>query len=70
MAEVHPIARARRSRCPICQKPSVPDHRPFCSARCKTIDLGRWLGGDYRVPTDEEPEEADLQAAARAKDEE
>lgn len=70
MAEVHPIARARRSRCPICQKQSVPDHRPFCSARCKTIDLGRWLGGDYRVPTDEEPEEADLQAAARPKGEE
>lgn len=22
---------------------------PFCSARCKTIDLGRWLGEDYRI---------------------
>ena len=22
---------------------------PFCSPRCKTIDLGRWLGGAYRV---------------------
>jgi endogenous inhibitor of DNA gyrase (YacG/DUF329 family) len=23
---------------------------PFCSGRCKQIDLGRWLGEDYRVP--------------------
>jgi uncharacterized protein len=29
---------------------------PFCSARCRTIDLGRWLGETYRIPA-EEPEE-------------
>lgn len=23
---------------------------PFCSPRCKLVDLGRWLGEDYRVP--------------------
>jgi endogenous inhibitor of DNA gyrase (YacG/DUF329 family) len=23
---------------------------PFCSPRCKVIDLGRWLGGGYRIP--------------------
>jgi len=23
---------------------------PFCSPRCRLIDLGKWLGGDYRVP--------------------
>jgi endogenous inhibitor of DNA gyrase (YacG/DUF329 family) len=23
---------------------------PFCSARCKAVDLGRWLAGDYRIP--------------------
>jgi len=65
MAEVFPIAKARRSRCPICRKPSAPDFRPFCSARCKTLDLGRWLGGDYRVPTEEGPDDADA-AALRA----
>lgn len=65
MAEVHPIARARRSRCPICKKPSLPDYRPFCSARCKTLDLGKWLGGGYRVPTDEAPEEAEVPAAPK-----
>ena len=44
--------------CPICGKPAEARHRPFCSARCALIDLGRWLGGDYRVPTKETPEEA------------
>jgi endogenous inhibitor of DNA gyrase (YacG/DUF329 family) len=30
---------------------------PFCSDRCKTIDLGRWLGETYRLPA-EEPEDS------------
>jgi endogenous inhibitor of DNA gyrase (YacG/DUF329 family) len=29
---------------------------PFCSRRCKTIDLGRWLGETYRIPTPDEGE--------------
>lgn len=36
--------------CPICGKPADPAVRPFCSPRCARIDLGRWLGGDYRLP--------------------
>jgi hypothetical protein len=43
-------------RCPICGKPSQQEARPFCSRRCADIDLGRWLKGTYRVPTDEAPE--------------
>ena len=41
-------------RCPICGAgmpgnwQDYPDY-PFCTRRCKTIDLGRWLGEDYRV---------------------
>lgn len=48
------------ARCPICDRemtgPSPADwpQFPFCSPRCKTIDLGRWLNEDYRVPADEE----------------
>jgi endogenous inhibitor of DNA gyrase (YacG/DUF329 family) len=30
---------------------------PFCSPRCKTIDLGRWLGETYRIPAEESEEE-------------
>lgn len=39
------------SPCPICSAVSIPTSRwyPFCSPRCKTIDLGKWLGGGYRV---------------------
>jgi endogenous inhibitor of DNA gyrase (YacG/DUF329 family) len=27
-----------------------PAWRPFCSERCRLLDLGRWLDGDYRIP--------------------
>jgi hypothetical protein len=36
--------------CPVCGKPAVPAHRPFCSGRCKDVDLARWLGEGYRLP--------------------
>ena len=37
-------------RCPICGRRRVHDYRPFCSARCRDVDLGRWFGEAYRVP--------------------
>ncbi|WP_108681152.1 DNA gyrase inhibitor YacG [Methyloceanibacter sp. wino2] len=40
------------ARCPICRKPTVKAHRPFCSKRCAELDLGRWLKGAYAVPGD------------------
>ena len=47
-------------RCPIC-KQSVPwegnAFRPFCSERCKMIDLDNWLEGRYRVPAPLDPDE-------------
>lgn len=40
-----------QAACPICRKPAAPTlpHFPFCSKRCKLLDLGRWLGGQYRL---------------------
>lgn len=43
-------------RCPICQRELADaaedfPHRPFCSARCKSIDLARWLDEAYRIST-------------------
>jgi hypothetical protein len=32
------------------RQPVDPVWRPFCSERCKLVDLGRWLNGEYRVP--------------------
>ena len=46
--------------CPMCGKPMDQMHSPFCSGRCKTIDLGRWLNGDYRLPSDDAPDEAEI----------
>ena len=36
--------------CPECGRASDPAHRPFCSARCRQVDLGRWLRGGYSIP--------------------
>ena len=40
--------------CAVCGKPVSPGSpfRPFCSARCRQVDLGRWLAGDYAIPGD------------------
>ena len=41
----------RRARaCPICGKPAVAVQHPFCSKRCRDVDLGRWLKGSYHIP--------------------
>jgi endogenous inhibitor of DNA gyrase (YacG/DUF329 family) len=40
-------------RCPICKKTTQWQEnpfRPFCSERCKLIDLDNWLSGRYRIP--------------------
>ncbi len=43
--------------CPICGKPSQPATRPFCSKRCRDVDLNRWLSGAYVVPGAEADDE-------------
>ena len=44
---------ARIVRCPICRSEVLWEenpHGPFCSERCRLIDLGAWAEGKYRVP--------------------
>jgi uncharacterized protein len=36
--------------CPICGKAATEQSRPFCSDRCRDVDLNRWLSGSYVVP--------------------
>jgi endogenous inhibitor of DNA gyrase (YacG/DUF329 family) len=37
--------------CAYCRRQPVdPAWRPFCSERCKLLDLARWVDGEYRVP--------------------
>lgn len=51
-------------RCPICDKPVErrPANRsfPFCSDRCRLVDLGKWLGEEYRVPAEPAEEEDEV----------
>lgn len=55
--------RVSTAKCTICGQPVQPRFRPFCSKRCADVDLHRWLGGTYRVPTEEVADPADLLAA-------
>ena len=43
--------RALKLRCPICKKPvkSTDAEFPFCSERCRVIDLGKWASGGYVI---------------------
>jgi endogenous inhibitor of DNA gyrase (YacG/DUF329 family) len=43
--------------CPICGKPSQAATEPFCSKRCRDVDLNRWLSGSYVVPGAESDDE-------------
>jgi hypothetical protein len=44
-----------KGKCPNCGKPVlVQDYLPFCSDRCRLIDLGDWLTGNYRIADKEE----------------
>lgn len=38
--------------CPICKKPVYQGdpELPFCSDRCRLIDLGNWSSEEYRIP--------------------
>ena len=57
--------------CPTCRKGTVYDPRnpwrPFCSQRCRDVDLGAWASGEYRLPAQGENEgDGEAQAGAAA----
>jgi endogenous inhibitor of DNA gyrase (YacG/DUF329 family) len=56
-------ARRRSVPCPQCGKAvdwnAENRFRPFCSERCKLIDLGAWASESYRAPVTEDPTEPD-----------
>ena len=43
-------ASLKAKTCPLCGKPEVTEHAPFCSRGCKDRDLLKWLGEGYRIP--------------------
>ena len=52
-------AKEKAKRCPVCGKPMVAASKPFCSERCRDVDLGRWLSGSYVIAASEDDDEAD-----------
>ena len=48
-AKVEPLRKTMP--CPECRRPSVREHYPFCSDRCRRIDFFRWWDGRYSVST-------------------
>lgn len=55
------MTKVRVAACPQCGKPvewgPQSPFRPFCSERCKLIDLGAWATESYRVPIVEHPDD-------------
>lgn len=51
-------------KCPICKKNVAPSnpYAPFCSDRCRLIDLGNWASEKYGIASVEEPEPEDENA--------
>ena len=60
-AKITPL-RPKRA-CPECGKASQRETYPFCSPRCKAIDLNRWLSGSYAIPVTEEDDNKDESGA-------
>ena len=55
-------SQAEAKPCPICGKPAVKEHAPFCSRGCKDRDLLRWLDEGYRIPGPKsDPERVDTE---------
>jgi endogenous inhibitor of DNA gyrase (YacG/DUF329 family) len=51
----------RKVRCPACAGNSIYSpanpYRPFCSARCKGVDLGAWASEEFKLPDETPPDE-------------
>jgi endogenous inhibitor of DNA gyrase (YacG/DUF329 family) len=57
-------AKAPLRKCPICGKPAEQATRPFCSDRCKDLDLHRWLSGSYAIPGRSDDDDEDGRSSA------
>jgi endogenous inhibitor of DNA gyrase (YacG/DUF329 family) len=60
-SRVEKPAKTRIVRCPACGGDSVfapgNPYRPFCSERCKNLDLGAWASESFRVPDETPPDD-------------
>jgi endogenous inhibitor of DNA gyrase (YacG/DUF329 family) len=49
--------KASAKPCPICGKPATEASKPFCSERCRDVDLNRWLSDSYKIPAARDDDE-------------
>jgi endogenous inhibitor of DNA gyrase (YacG/DUF329 family) len=52
-------AKGTAKSCPICGKPATEASKPFCSERCRDVDLNRWLSDSHRIPARDDDEDAE-----------
>jgi len=52
----------KAAACPLCGKPVAAAVRPFCSDRCRLVDLNRWLSEAYRIPAPERDQNGENQS--------
>ena len=57
VSNVEPLRKSRP--CPECGRASTRENYPFCSDRCRNLDLARWLNGSYAIPVAEDESSPD-----------
>ena len=65
-SNVEPLRKSRP--CPECGRPSTRESYPFCSERCRNLDLARWLNGSYAIPVAEDESKADGEEEANRRE--
>jgi len=53
------MSQSAQVKCPTCKKKGdwfAGPHGPFCSRRCRLIDLGKWFGGEHAISEPLRPE--------------
>ncbi|MBE7420616.1 MAG: DNA gyrase inhibitor YacG [Ideonella sp.] len=62
MSAAQPAPRQLEVSCPVCARRTIYSEanrwRPFCSERCRTVDLGAWASEQFRVVEASAPEES------------
>ncbi|POB13972.1 DNA gyrase inhibitor YacG [Halobacteriovorax sp. DA5] len=67
------MTKVLKVKCPECSKEFnyySSEFRPFCSEKCKMVDLGMWLTENYTVASNEPLSESDLEAVIRKRQDE
>ncbi len=58
-----PAAKSENRPCPICKRPvpAASESFPFCTPRCRTVDLAKWATGDYKFTRPIEERDLDIE---------